>query len=80
MTGSDDDLNKLPVPEPFAKPPRIVRLPEVKTRTGLSRSTLYERMRDGLFPHTVGLGGRSVGWLESDVESWIKARVTETRL
>jgi len=53
---------------------RIVRLPEVKTLTGLSRSTLYDRMRAGSFPHTVRLGGRLVGWFESDICSWIESR------
>jgi prophage regulatory protein len=58
---------------------RIVRLPEVKNLTGLSRSTLYDRMKGGSFPHTIPLGGRLVGWLESDVKTWIEGRATETR-
>lgn len=58
---------------------RIVRLPEVKSLTGLSRSTLYDRMKVGSFPHTIPLGGRLVGWLESDVKTWIEGRITDTR-
>ncbi|WP_298325380.1 AlpA family transcriptional regulator [Asticcacaulis sp.] len=46
---------------------RIVRLAEVRALTGLSRSTVYERIRDGQFPKSVDLGGRCVGWLESEV-------------
>ena len=58
---------------------RIVRLPEVKAMTGLSRTTLYDRMKDGLFPHSLSLGGRAVGWLEDDITRWIAARVAEGR-
>jgi len=50
---------------------RILRRPQVEERTGLSRSTLYLRMKSGKFPRPVNLGGRAVGWLESKVESWI---------
>jgi prophage regulatory protein len=58
---------------------RIVRLPEVKNLTGLSTSTLYDRMKGGSFPRAIPLGGRLVGWLESDVRSWIEKRVAEIR-
>jgi predicted DNA-binding transcriptional regulator AlpA len=40
----------------------ILRLPAVKTRTGLSRSTIYLRVSQGTFPRPVSLGGRAVGW------------------
>nr|WP_298325371.1 AlpA family transcriptional regulator [Asticcacaulis sp.] len=58
---------------------RIVRLPEVKTLTGLSRSTVYERIREGGFPKPVGLGGRNVGWVEREVIAWIEDRVAASR-
>jgi hypothetical protein len=40
----------------------ILRLPDVKAATGLSRSTLYLRIAHGVFTHPVSLGGRAVGW------------------
>jgi prophage regulatory protein len=43
----------------------ILRLPTVKTRTRLSRSTIYLRISQGTFPRPVHLGGRAVGWVES---------------
>lgn len=58
---------------------RIVRLPEVKALTGLSRSTVYERIREGQFPKPVGLGGRNVGWVEGEVTAWIQGRITIAR-
>ena len=53
----------------------ILRLPTVKTRTGLSRSTIYLRMSKGDFPTAISLGGRAVGWLESEVNDWISRHV-----
>ena len=48
----------------------ILRLPDVKVRTGLSRSTLYLRISQGRFPKPISLGGRAVGWV--DVELHLK--------
>ena len=45
----------------------ILRLPAVKTSTGLSRSTIYLRITQGTFPKPVSLGGRAVGWLEAEI-------------
>lgn len=52
--------------------PRILRLKEVITMTGLSRSTIYELMNAKNFPKAVKLGRHSVGWLESEVLEWVK--------
>jgi len=46
---------------------RILRLPQVKAITGLSRSTLYSRVAAKSFPKQISLGGRAAGWLESEV-------------
>lgn len=57
----------------------ILRLPAVKARTGLSRSTIYLRISQGAFPKAVGLGGgRAVGWIEAEIESWLSTQI-ETR-
>ncbi len=54
---------------------RILRLGAVLDRTGLGRSTLYSMVKTGHFPPQVSLGLRAVGWLEADVEAWIRQRV-----
>ena len=59
---------------------RILRLPDVKNRTGLSRSTIYALVKNGHFPKYISLGVRSVGWLESEVEAWIEARINASRI
>ncbi len=53
---------------------RILRLPEVKTLTGLSRSSIYAYIKAGNFPKNLSLGERSVGWYESEVMEWIASR------
>ncbi len=58
----------------------ILRLPTVKSRTGLSRSTIYLRIANGEFPRPVSLGGRAVGWLESDVENWLSDKIKSSRV
>jgi prophage regulatory protein len=52
-------------------PEKILRLPNVLDRTGLSRSTVYLRVTEGRFPRPVSLGARAVGWIETEVEEWI---------
>ena len=59
--------------------PAFLRRKQVETRTGLSRSTIYQYIKDGVFPKPVPLGPRAVGWLESDVSDWIAARVKFAR-
>ncbi|MCU7796497.1 MAG: AlpA family transcriptional regulator [Candidatus Thiodiazotropha sp. (ex Myrtea spinifera)] len=57
----------------------ILRLPTVKARTGLSRSTIYLRISEGRFPKPVPLGGRAVGWIEEEVNSWLDQQIEASR-
>jgi prophage regulatory protein len=56
---------------------RVMRLKEVMDTTGLSRSTVYKYIADGVFPKPVTLGERCVGWVESEVYDWLLARIEE---
>lgn len=56
---------------------RIIRLSEVLANTGLARSTLYKYVADGAFPKPVSLGDRAVGWVESEIQDWVLARIEE---
>jgi prophage regulatory protein len=58
---------------------RIHRLPEVKEQTGLSTATIYRRMRERKFPQQIVLGPNSVGWLESDIDNWIRERIERSQ-
>jgi prophage regulatory protein len=53
----------------------ILRLPAVKIRTGLSRSTIYLRVSQGTFPMPVNLGGRAIGWVEAEVQEWLQRQI-----
>ena len=64
---------------PSREAARVLRRRDVQDRTGLSRSTLYERVAEGSFPQPIHLGGRSVGWLESEVDQWIDDCVARSR-
>ena len=57
----------------------ILRLPQVIVRTGLGRSTIYNRIDAGAFPRLVNLGGRAVGWIEEEINDWLIARVEASR-
>lgn len=61
------------------KQTRILRRRDVETRTGLARSTIYERVKAGTFPSPIALGEKAVGWVESEIDSWIAERVRERR-
>ena len=58
----------------------IDRLPKVVSNTGLSRSAIYARIAEGTFPKQINLGGRAVGWLEADIQNWIKKCLDESRV
>ncbi len=56
---------------------RILRLSEVREVTGLGRASIYDAARRGEFPRQVLLGKRASGWVESEVQDWLKRRVAE---
>ena len=58
---------------------KILRRPEVEKVTGLCRSTIYAKMEDGTFPKPIKLSERSVGWLEHEVQEWLKNRISDSR-
>ena len=69
-----EERTTLDIQKSKATPDIILRLTDVLKRTGLSRSTLYNRIARNEFPHQVSLGGRAVGWLNGEVENWINGR------
>ena len=70
-------LRRSPTQHPGRR--RILRLPEVLEITGLSRTTIWRRVRDGSFPQPVRLGAegtRAIGWWDQDIYDWIDSLST----
>ncbi len=55
----------------------VKRLPAVTEVTGVSKSQVYELMKEGKFPRPITLAGNAKGWLSSELEEWIEARKSE---
>ena len=58
---------------------KLIRRPAVQEKTGLSRSTIYEKMKSGSFPRPIKLGPRAVGWVETEVDAWLEDRIAHHR-
>jgi len=66
----------------------ILRRKQVEARTGLSRSSIYARLRqnpkrpgdyDPTFPKPVSVGAKAVGWIEAEIDAWLTAQVEKSR-
>ncbi len=69
-------------------PLTILRRKQVEARTGLSRSTIYAKLRrnpnrpsdyDPTFPKPVSMGAKAVGWIESELDAWLTAQIAKSR-
>lgn len=54
---------------------RLLRRAAVIEKTGLTTFDIYAGMKAGTFPVSVPIGKRTVGWVESEVEAWIIAKI-----
>ena len=52
---------------------RLLRRDEVEAQTGLARTTIYRKMRDGTFPEPIKVGARAVRWPASEIRDWLSA-------
>jgi prophage regulatory protein len=66
----------------------ILRRKQVEARTGLSRSSIYAKIRrnpkrpgdfDPTFPTPVSVGAKAVGWIESELDAWLTAQIQKSR-
>lgn len=56
---------------------QLLRLPAVKERVGLSRSSIYARIADGRFPAPVSLGARAVAWPSDAIDRWVSEKIAQ---
>ncbi len=63
----------------MAEQPRwcLMRLPTVKGRVGLGRTSIYEKIKEGSFPKPISIGDRSVAWDSEAIDKWIEAKIGE---
>ena len=54
---------------------KLLRLNDVMTKTGLSRSSIYKQMSNDNFPRHVKLGARIVAWHEAAIDNWISSKL-----
>jgi prophage regulatory protein len=55
----------------------VWRRNRVEQSTGLSRSSIYQKIADGEFPTPIRIGEASVGWISTEIEDWVKDRIAE---
>jgi prophage regulatory protein len=65
-----------PKPDP-KEPQTILRLPAVSRVTGLRKSAIYDGIARGKFPKPIPLDRRAVGWLETEISEWQRARIAQ---
>ncbi|MBN8646741.1 MAG: AlpA family transcriptional regulator [Caulobacterales bacterium] len=58
---------------------KFIRLRDVIRLTSLSRATIYEKMKKHDFPTQVKLGGKSVAWVEVEIQEWINSKIALAR-
>lgn len=73
-------INELRMGTEMGEPISILRRKQVESRTGLSRSTIYERIKRGSFPTPISLGAKAVGWIEAEVDTWLPEQVSISRV
>jgi prophage regulatory protein len=59
--------------------PRIIRKKEVILLTGLSQASIYRLMAINEFPKQIQITCKAVGWIESEVISWIESTIQKAR-
>jgi prophage regulatory protein len=59
---------------------RFIRLPELRRISGLGKTTIYAMIKEDEFPRPVQIGGKAVGWVESEIIEWANARIAKARL
>lgn len=66
----------------------ILRRKQVEARTGLSRSTIYAKLRqnpkrpndyDPSFPRPISIGAKAVGFVEAEIETWLAEQIKKSR-
>ena len=58
---------------------QFIRRKEVEELTGLSRTAIYDRMREGTFPKSIALSPKTIRWVRGEILKWIKEQIVSAR-
>ena len=58
---------------------KILKIGDVEERTGKKKSSIYMDIKAGTFPAPISLGGRSRGWVDTDIDEWLDRRIALSR-
>jgi prophage regulatory protein len=74
--GQTPDVGRAGIHAQPAVPPRLLRFPDVRERTGLSRSTIWRLERQGQFPRHRRISSNAVAWFEEEITAWIRGKIS----
>lgn len=57
---------------------KVLNTKQVSEITGLSKETIWRMRKRGQFPTDIKIGARGIGWLQSDIETWILGKKDKT--
>lgn len=60
--------------------PQFYRLPQLKTRLGVSGSSIWAWVKKGTFPAPIKLAQNTTAWRLSDIETWEKSRIQASQV
>jgi prophage regulatory protein len=76
--GRPSDWSSSPSPsESIGRSLKLLRFPDVRDRTGLSRSTIWRLERRGVFPKHRRILSNAVAWVEEEVMAWIRSKIED---
>ena len=58
---------------------QLLRRTEVEELTGLSRTAIYDRMREGSFPKSIALSPKTIRWVRGEILKWINEQIINSR-
>ena len=55
----------------------LIRAPAVRSRVGLSNTTIYNKIKAGTFPRPIPIGERAKAWDSFAIDEWIEKKIVE---
>lgn len=59
---------------------RLIRMPEVLSKTGFKKSWVYLLISSNSFPKPIKIGARAIAFVEAEIDEWVEERINEYRI